>query len=157
MTRRPKHMTDVRPAAGVDVERRGFLFVAASLAAGGLLGCEPPARDSRRLPGAAEGLSPSPVLSGEPVLPEAPAVVRVVQRPLPPTSEPIVRVRVATVRPPAQRHVRVEGDGTHVLIGTVDGAMRKQVALPATIESTLDGWLVIESAGSRHAGTYQFP
>ncbi len=136
-----------------DHDRRGFLFVAIALASGGLLGCDPPTpRGGRTLPSAAEGL---PELPKGTATPNPQQVARSLQRPSPPTSEPMVRVRVATIRPP-QQVARVEGDGRHVQIGAVNGGPMKNVTLPATIEATLDGWLVIESVGSKNAGTFRF-
>jgi stage II sporulation protein D len=55
--------------------------------------------------------------------------------------------------------IRVQGEGSRIGIRSPDGrtAAAKQVTLPAAIESTAAGWLVIESAGTKSAGTFQFP
>ena len=135
--------------------RRGFLAAAVSLAAGAtLIGCDPPAARDRHLPSASDQLGGKPPADETPIR-ETPRPPRLIQRPSPPTSEPIVRVRIATVRAP-QRLIRIEGDGTRALIVSDPTAPAKTISLPATIESTLNGWLVIEAAGSRGAGTYQF-
>lgn len=143
--------------AGINAARRGFLFIAASLAAGGaLVGCDPPtSRDGRRLPRGTDELKDAPPAEASSRREPPPPPPRIVQRPFPPTVEPVVRVRIATVRTPS-RPVRIEGEGARVLIANGEGAPSKQVTLPATIESTVNGWLVIEAAGTRNAGTYSF-
>ncbi|MDZ4828935.1 MAG: SpoIID/LytB domain-containing protein [Phycisphaerae bacterium] len=157
--------TLVDPAVDIGgSDRRGFL-VAAMLAMGGavgavagLVGCDrsgAPARN-RSLPSAID--RPSDPSSDRVELPESggsrPQRGIVVERPLPPTSEPIVRVRIATIRPPTRR-LTIQGDGARVYVGVVGGAV-KAVATPAEIQATIDGWVVIESVGTSRAGTYQF-
>jgi stage II sporulation protein D len=146
-----------RPSGGVNAARRGFLFIAASLAAtGALVGCDPPSsREGRRLPSGTDELKSPPIGEASSRREAPPPPPRVLQRPFPPTVEPTVRVRVATVRMP-NKLVRIEGDGSRVLIANGEGALPKQVTLPATIESTMNGWVVIEAAGTRNAGTFSF-
>ncbi|MBL9147716.1 MAG: SpoIID/LytB domain-containing protein [Phycisphaerae bacterium] len=147
-TQRPSETPSASPG------RRAFLLAALAGSVTVLTGCEPPASSSgsRRLP-------PAPDPDGGHVqLPERPPAVPprlvVLERPLPPQAEPTIRVRVATLRPPTRR-LRVEGDGPRVYIQDANG-QPKAVATPATIEATLDGWLVIEAAGTPRAGTYEF-
>jgi SpoIID/LytB domain protein len=135
--------------------RRRFLSAAAMLAASAsLLGCDPPATRDRQLPSASDQLGGG-VPPPEPPTRPVPPPQRVVQRPFPPTSEPVVRVRVATVRPPV-RAMRIEGDGSRVLVSGIDGAPAKSVTLPASVESTLSGWIVISAVGTKNAATLQF-
>ncbi len=148
----------VRSCASFDPNRRLFIAGATALSALAMLaGCDPPSsRDGRRLPRATDELEPPPseaIASGSEPKPRPPP--RVMQRPLPPTSEPIVRVRIATVRPPV-RIIRLEGDGPSVQIAQGDGLPAKMVTLPATVESTIGGWVVIAAAGTRNAATLTF-
>lgn len=147
---------DVSRHVAAPPSRRGFLAAAVTLAAGTILvGCDPPAARDRRLPSGTDQLGGTPnVGSGERREPPPPPP-RVIQRPFPPTTEPTVRVRVATLRAP-QRTILVEGDGPRMVIAPADGSPPKTVALPASIEATINGWLVVEAVGSRGAGTFQF-
>ncbi|MFO0827135.1 MAG: SpoIID/LytB domain-containing protein [Phycisphaerales bacterium] len=147
-----------RPADKIDGDRRGFivraLLMGGGLMTAGLVACEPPASSDRnlRLPPASDARGDR-VAEGEPG--GKPPRVIVIERPLPPTTEPTIRVRIAALRPPSRR-IRIEGDGGRVFIGSVDG-VAKPVATPAEIEATIEGWIVIEHAGTRSAGTFQFP
>jgi hypothetical protein len=146
-----------RSSVDLDADRRSFLFIAVAIASGGILGCDPSGTRDRRLPGSAGMLDPIPPNVEVDQRIEPPPVKRIVQRPLPPTSEPRVRVRVATVRPP-DRVVRIDGDGRTVGVRSADDPRQpKTVQLPATIESTLEGWVVIEAAGTPRAATFAFP
>lgn len=139
-------------------DRRSFLVAALVAAGAGLSGCDRSAQErSRRLPSAS--LPPA----GESPADVAPARPRIVERPLPPTSEPTIRVRVATVRPP-ERRLRIEGDGPRLSVAAAgDGSpvgppgMVKQVATPAEFEATIEGWVVTEAVDSPRAATYEFP
>ena len=137
--------------------RRTFLRAAFTLTAGAtLFGCDPPASRDRQLPSASDQLGarpPTPSEAGKPV--EVKPQPRLVQRPFPPTSEPLVRVRFATVRAP-QRVVRIEGEGSRVLVSAGDGSPTKAVRLPATIEATFGGWVVTEAAAGGSSAMHQF-
>jgi stage II sporulation protein D len=152
------HEEPVRSREAFDQQRRLFIAGATALSALAILtGCDPPSsRDGRRLPRATDELEPPPgeaLTSG--TEPKPPPPPRMIQRPLPPTSEPIVRVRIATVRAPV-RVIRIDGDGGSVLIDQGDGLPAKTVALPASVESTIGGWVVIAAVGTRNAATFSF-
>lgn len=136
-----------------DRDRRGFLLAAMLVAGSGLVGCEPSGSDrTRRLPSGAQPTGGA----GEPPPDRPLPAPKLVERPVPPSAEPTVRVRVATVRPPVRRF-RIDGEGPKVVVGTIGGGQPKQVATPAEFESTAQGWIVIEAAGTPRAGTYTFP
>lgn len=142
-------------------ERRDFLrAVMAVAAAGGLVGCDRSAQErARRLP---SGAAPDPTEAATGA-PQEPVRPRIIERPTPPSVEPTIRVRVATVRAP-ERRIRIDGEGPRVVVAPIgptgsagDRGQPKQVTTPAEFESTVDGWVVIEAVDSRKAGTFQFP
>ncbi|MBX3355325.1 MAG: SpoIID/LytB domain-containing protein [Phycisphaeraceae bacterium] len=92
--------------------------------------------DLRRRPGEAEVM-----MSAIPELPE--------ERPLPPSSEPMVRIRVAALRGQA---AELSVPGGDFLVGEIDAspASMEQVSAPLVVRHDGRGWILREGSGALH-------